>query len=91
MLIRKRSWTTSKGQPKEAWVVDYVDQAGRRHLKTFARKKDADDIDLRRFTIRLGKDEGTWTSRHHRGSETSCSELRGDLSRLPVFDFAFGI
>jgi integrase len=27
---------------KEAWVVDYVDQHGGRHLKTFAKKKDAD-------------------------------------------------
>ena len=25
MSIRKRSWKTSKGEPKEAWVVDYVD------------------------------------------------------------------
>jgi integrase len=27
---------------KEAWVVDYVDQHGDRHLKTFAKKRDAD-------------------------------------------------
>jgi integrase len=27
---------------KRAWVVDYVDQAGKRHLKTFTRKKDAE-------------------------------------------------
>src|SRR5262245_41103824 len=27
---------------KEAWVVDYVDQYGERHLKTFAKKRDAD-------------------------------------------------
>src|SRR3954447_4701976 len=42
MSVRKRSWKTSKGEQKEAWVVDYVDQAGKRHLKTFSRKKDAD-------------------------------------------------
>ncbi len=42
MSIRKRKWTTSKGERKEAWVVDYVDQAGKRHLKTFEKKKDAD-------------------------------------------------
>src|SRR4051794_16185496 len=29
-----------------------------------------DNNDLRRFTFRLGKDQGAWTSRHHRGSET---------------------
>ena len=30
------------GEPKEAWVVDYVDQHGDRHIKTFAKKRDAD-------------------------------------------------
>jgi integrase len=42
MSIRKRSWTTAKGERKEAWVFDYVDQTGKRRLKTFERKKDAD-------------------------------------------------
>jgi len=41
MSIRKREWTTKDG-PKNAWVVDYKDQHGKRRLKTFARKKDAD-------------------------------------------------
>jgi integrase len=43
MSVRKRAWTTSKGLEKEAWVVDYVDQAGKRHLKTFTKKKAADN------------------------------------------------
>ena len=42
MSIRKRTWKTAKGETKEAWVVDYVDQAGNRRLKTFAKKKLAD-------------------------------------------------
>jgi integrase len=42
MSIRKRTWKTAKGETKEAWVVDYVDQAGKRRLKTFAKKKLAD-------------------------------------------------
>lgn len=42
MSIRKRSWTTAKGEQKEAWGVDYADTAGKRRLKTFQRKKDAD-------------------------------------------------
>jgi integrase len=42
MSIRKRSWTTRQGEAREAWIVDYVDQHGRRHIKTFKRKKDAD-------------------------------------------------
>jgi integrase len=45
MSVRKRAWTTSKGVEKEAWVVDYVDQAGKRHLKTFAKKKAADNFE----------------------------------------------
>jgi integrase len=44
MSVRKRSWTTSKGVEKEAWVVDYVDQAGKRRLKTFTKKKAADNF-----------------------------------------------
>ena len=44
MSVRKRAWTTSKGEHKEAWVVDYVDQAGKRRLKTFAKKKAADNF-----------------------------------------------
>lgn len=42
MSIRKREWTTQHGATKTAWVVDYTDQGGKRRLKTFPRKKDAD-------------------------------------------------
>ena len=42
MSVRKRCWTTRLGEQKERWVVDYVSQTGTRHLKTFAKKKDAD-------------------------------------------------
>jgi integrase len=42
MSVRKRAWVTRTGEAKEVWVVDYTDQHGRRHLKTFKRKKDAD-------------------------------------------------
>ena len=42
MSVRKRTWITRRGEAKEAWIVDYVDQRGERHIKTFARKKDAD-------------------------------------------------
>ncbi len=43
MSVRKRTWTTSRGEKKEAWLVDYSDQHGERHIQTFARKKDADE------------------------------------------------
>jgi hypothetical protein len=36
--IRKREWT-SRGQARSAWVVDYVDQGGKRRLKTFANSR----------------------------------------------------
>ena len=42
MAVRKRSWKTKLGRAQEAWTVDYVDQAGDRHIRTFTRKKDAD-------------------------------------------------
>ena len=53
MSVRKRAWVTRTGEAKEAWIVDYVDQHGGRHIKTFKRKKDADhcaaqtDVDVR--------------------------------------------
>ena len=43
MSVRKREWTTRKGEAKEAWIVDYIDQEGNRHIETFSRKKDADE------------------------------------------------
>lgn len=42
MSVRKREWTSPKGEQKSAWVVDYFDMAGKRRLKTFRLKKDAD-------------------------------------------------
>src|SRR5262249_41073364 len=42
MSVRKRKWVTSRGEPQEAWIVDYSDQDGERHIRTFERKKDAD-------------------------------------------------
>jgi integrase len=41
MSVRKRVWTTRKGEVKEAWIVDYSVN-GSRHIETFERKKDAD-------------------------------------------------
>jgi integrase len=36
-------WTTRKGERKEAWIADYTDGTGKRHIKTFAQKKKAVD------------------------------------------------
>jgi integrase len=55
MSVRKRIWTTRKGEAKEAWIVDYVDQQGDRHIETFERKKDADAYqDKVRTDVRAG-------------------------------------
>lgn len=42
MSVRKRVWTNAKGEEKTAWVANYSDSQGRRRLKTFNKKKDAD-------------------------------------------------
>src|SRR5436305_2293065 len=39
--VRKRVWNAADG-PKTAWVADYKDQAGKRHIKTFSSRKAAD-------------------------------------------------
>jgi integrase len=41
--IKKRIWTTKRGEQREAWVVRYADQDGKWRLKTFERQKDAKD------------------------------------------------
>jgi len=42
MSVRKRKWTTSKGEARQGWVVDYTDSEGKRRHKAFKKKKDAD-------------------------------------------------
>ncbi len=38
--VRKRTWTSRKGE-QTAWIADYFDQGGKRHIKTFAREREA--------------------------------------------------
>ena len=59
MSVRKRVWTTRKGEQKEAWIVDYADQHGQRHIRTFHRKKDADDY---KATVQVNVRAGVHTS-----------------------------
>ena len=59
MSVRKRKWVTRLGEAKEAWIVDYTDQQGDRHIRTFARKKDADDY---RATVKVDVRAGTHTA-----------------------------
>ena len=39
--VRKRTWK-SGGETKTAWIADYFDQDGKRHIKTCKTKKEAD-------------------------------------------------
>ncbi|WP_378944431.1 tyrosine recombinase XerC [Mesorhizobium sp. ANAO-SY3R2] len=56
MSIRKRTWEDKDGNEKSAWVVDYIDTKGKRRLKTFAKKKDADSFSA---TAKVEVREGT--------------------------------
>jgi integrase len=79
--IRKRTWT-SGGEVKFAWVVDYVDQAGKRRLKTFARRKDADAFLVQ---ARHEVSQGTHTPESARVTVAEAAELllaRGEADGL---------
>lgn len=55
MSVRKRSWITRSGEPRESWIVDYTDQNGDRHIQTFDRKGDAAAFhDQVRLDVRKG-------------------------------------
>jgi integrase len=55
MAVRKRKWVTSKGEAKEAWIVQYLDADGVDRIRTFDRKKDADAYqDTVRTDVRKG-------------------------------------
>lgn len=54
--IRKREWTSPKGQKKTAWLVDYKDQHGKRRARQFTTKKEAEAYaDRARDEIRQGR------------------------------------
>jgi integrase len=44
MSIRKRVWGSATKGMREAWVVDYADQSGKRRHRTFQRKREADEF-----------------------------------------------
>lgn len=90
MSVRKRTWTNAKGEEKTAWVVDYVDAKGKRRLKTFKLKKDADkfeataSVEVRegthvadRDTVTVAKAGALWiTSGKNAGLERSTINQR---------------
>jgi integrase len=59
MSIRKRKWRTANGDVREAWIVDYRDGQGDRHIETFEKKKDADDYHA---TVKVDVRQGIHTA-----------------------------
>src|SRR5215471_6167743 len=59
MSVRKRNWVTSRGEAKEAFIVDYVDQEGHRHIRTFDRKGEATEYAA---TVRVDIAKGVHTA-----------------------------
>src|SRR5262249_62368198 len=55
MSVRIRTWRTSQGETRTAWVVTYTDQAGSRRSATFEKKKDAETYEAQAQTeVRAG-------------------------------------
>jgi integrase len=79
MSVRKRKWTTRLGEQKEAWIVDYADQEGNRHIKTFDRKKDADDY---RATVKVDVKAGVHTSSKATVADASAKWIADAEDRL---------
>ena len=81
MSVRKRTWTTKAGI-KEAWIMNYTDSEGKRRLKTFDRKKDAEAAER---GIENEKEEGTHVPESKSISIKEAGELwltRGKLDGL---------
>ena len=80
MSVRKRTWKTAAGAERQAWLCDYTGQSGKRHVKTFARKKDADAFIARaKVEVREGvhtADSDSVTIRLFRTFDKSTTELR---------------
>jgi integrase len=59
MSVRKRTWTTRKGETKTAFIVDYHDQDGDRHIRTFETEGEAKDYAA---TVRIAVKKGMHTA-----------------------------
>jgi integrase len=91
MSIRKRTWETESGEERSAYVVQYStaerDDRGKRkrHIKTFDRKKDAEDFQVQ---VRIDVKRGTHTPSSRSITVEEAGELWidgcGDLERSSV-------
>jgi integrase len=44
MSVRKRTWTNQDGSKGQAWIAEYTDHEGKRRLRTFETKQQADSF-----------------------------------------------
>jgi integrase len=58
MAIRRRLWRTKGGERREAWIVDYIDARGGRHIETYGRRADAQ---ARHARVQVDISEGVHT------------------------------
>jgi len=72
MSIRKRIWKTKDSKEQTRWVVDYVDQHGKRHINTFDRKKDADAYHA---SVKIDVSRGTHTPESRSITVAEAAEL----------------
>lgn len=75
---RKRTWT-SNGRERAAWVVDYLDGAGKRRLKSFATKKAADA-----WSVQALHQVASGTHTPERSSATVATAARAWIRRCEV-------
>jgi len=72
MSVRKRTWKAPNGEMREAWVVDYADQSGKRRHRTFQRKREADEFAANtRVDIGKGIHVADRASKRHRSSRST--------------------
>jgi integrase len=72
MSVRRRQWVSPSGESKEAWIVDYRDQHGDRHIKTFAKKRDADN---HHAIVAVDVRAGTHTAESRSGTVAEAGQL----------------
>jgi integrase len=72
LSVRKRTWKTGDGETKTAWIVDYSDQSGDRHIRTFERKKDADAYHA---TVKVDVSQGIHTAPSKSATVAEAAEI----------------
>jgi hypothetical protein len=79
MSVRKRSWKTRQGETKEAWVVDYIDSDGDRHIETFDKKCDATS---RHAQVAVDVKDGVHVAASKSGTVSEAAEIWFEAARL---------